>query len=412
MIKKMERKFYDKPRFPDYPYSEWTARVKNARKLMEKNGADCLVVWGRENVRYFFGFQTVHWCMKSVQPSVGIIPLEGEPILIVAELFWGNAEGLTWPNNIWVVLDPHQPKVQRELPGDVAKIIKEIGYGNKRIALEMGPLGTMWIPRPLNDIEAFRAALPDAKFVDGDQIIWGCRMIKSALEIDRIRRSVDATIAVELAIVEGYRPGMTEVDLVKVLNRARAEQAGIGWGDDVANWAMFVCSVDKAPFSDIGALEGAPITKDHSIDYDGTCCYKGYCPDSARVWQVGPVTDEIRRNYDIIFAAEDAAEAMLRPGVKANDVFEAMYKVVREAGYKELDMGGHGIGLDSHEPPSIDAWNEQIMKEGMTLSIEPWSINKHGGIFGIQDTFVVTEKGCVKIDGLDRNIIQVYHPIC
>ncbi len=29
---------------------------------------------------------------------------------------------------------------------------------------------------PLNDIEAFKAALPDARFVDGDEVIGGCRI--------------------------------------------------------------------------------------------------------------------------------------------------------------------------------------------------------------------------------------------
>jgi len=67
MIKKAGRRFYKEPRFPDYPYSEWTARITRARQLMEENGVDCLVLWERENVRYFFGFQTIHWWLKSIQ---------------------------------------------------------------------------------------------------------------------------------------------------------------------------------------------------------------------------------------------------------------------------------------------------------------------------------------------------------
>lgn len=409
MIKKVTRTFYQDPRFPDYPYSEWTDRIARARQLMGKNGVDCLVLWERENNRYFFGFQTIHWNLKSIQSAVGIIPLEGEPIIIVPNLFQGNAEGLTWAQDIRVIPDPHQPKVLRGLPIDVAAVIKEIGYGNKRIALESGPLGCMYIPRPLNDIDALRNALPDAKFVDGDKVIWGCRMIKSALEVDRIQKSVNATIAVESAIVGGFRPGMTEADLQKIIDRATAEQ-GVHLGDDITGWAHFICSADKAAFADIQALEGAPITKDHAIQFDGTCYYRGYGPDNARIWQVGPITSDIKQAYDTIFAAEDASAAMIKPGVKAKEVYEAMYGVVREAGYSDFDMGGHGTGIDTHEPPSIDAWNEQIIEEGMVLSIEPWFTTKEGGLFGIQDTYVVTKDGCYKIDGLDRNILQVYHP--
>jgi len=411
MIKKVERKFYDTPRFPDYPYNEWETRVARARELMAENGVECLVLWSRENNRYFFGFQTIHWFVKSIQPAVGILPLMGEPVLIVPDFFQGDVEGLCWVNDIRINLEPHQPKSQRELPADVAGVIKELGYGNKRIGLETGPLGCMWIPRPLTDIDAFKGALPGAKFVDGDRVIWGCRMIKSSLEIDRMRKAIAGVTAVELAIVTGYRPGMMEVDLMKVINRARAEQDGMGWGDDAVGLQDFTCSSDKGAFADVMAVEGAPITEAHGIRFDGVCPYKGYVPDNARVYQVGPITPEKRRAYDTLFAAQDAAEAMLKPGVKAKDVYAAMYKLGEEAGYGNLGMGGHGTGLDTHEPPSIDEWCEQIIEEGMVLSIEPWFWIGTGW-FGIQDQYVVTNKGCYKILGLDRNIIQVYRPIC
>ena len=379
---------------------------------MAANGADCLVIWERENNRYFFGFQTIHWFLKSLQPAVGIIPIDKEPILVVPDLFHGNGEGLCWVKDLRIQLNPHQPKSERGLPADVAEVIKEAGYGNKRIALGMGPLGCTWIPRPLNDIEAFKAALPDAKFVDGDKIIWGCRMKKSPLEIDRIRKSVNAVAAVEAAIVEGYRPGMTEVDLMRVINHARVEQEGMGLGDDAVSLAHFSACRDRASIIDLMALEGAPITKDYAIQFDGFCPYKGYVPDSCRIFQTGPVTDSIRKYYNVLFEAEDRAEALLRPGIRAKEVNEAMYQVVRDAGYKPMDMGGHGTGLTTHEPPSIDAWNEQIIEEGMVLSIEPWFAIEDGGIFGIQDTYVVTKTGCYKIEGFRRDIIQVAHPIC
>lgn len=411
MLKKVARTYYPEPRFPDYPYSEWESRITKARELMAKHGVDCLVIWERENNRYFFGFQTIHWFLKSIHPAVGIIPLEGDPVLVVPNLFHGNAEGLTWVNDLRIQLDPHQPKSERELPTDIAGVIKEIGCGNKRIALEMGPLGCTWIPRPLNDIDAFRAALPDAKFVDGDQVIWGCRMIKSPLEIDRIRKSVDAVAAVQAAIVEGYRPGMSEVDLMKVINRARAEQDGMGLGDDaVALAAHYSASPDAASIIDLMALEGALTSKDFAIQFDGFCPYKGYVPDSCRIFQTGPITDAIRKYHNLLFEAEDRAAELLKPGVTAKEINDGMYQVVSDAGYEPLDMGGHGTGLTTHEPPSIDAWNEQIIEEGMVLSIEPWFGIADGGIFGIQDTYVVTKTGCYKIDGLSRDIIQVAHP--
>ena len=415
ILKKATRRYFSSPRFPDFPYSEWKARIAKAQQHMAGNGVDCLVLWQKENLRYFFGFMTIHWYLKSLQPAVGIIPANGEPILIVPELFQGNAEGLCWVTDIRTQSNTQRADAQRELPKGVAQVIKEIDCGNRRIALEMGSLGCLWIPRPLNDIDTFKEALPEARFVDGDRVIWGCRMIKSPLEIDRITTSIHKITAVELAIVEGYRPGMTEVDLMKVVNRARAEQGGNTTGDDAIAAEHFICSSEKWPFADIKALEGAMITKEDAIQFVSSFYYLGYTPDSTRRWQVGPVSKEVRRRYELLWACEDNVAAMLKPGVKAREVYEAMYTPITSLpsppeGFVHSGHAGHGVGLDLQEPPSIDAWNEHIIEEGMVLSIEPWLNQDRGSFFGTGDTFVVTGKGCTKIEGLNRNIIQVSHP--
>lgn len=414
-LKKTTRTYYEVPRFPDFPYSEWKARIRRAQELMADSGVDCLVLWGKENVRYFFGFMSIHWYVKSLQPAVGLISAEGEPILIVPELFKGTAEGLCWVKDIRTQSDPQRPEAQRALPKGVAEVIKEIDCADKNIALEMGPLGCLWIPRPLNDIETFKRALPAARFMDGDKVIWGCRMIKSPLEIDRITKSINKIAAVELAIVEGYRPGMTEVDLMKVINRARAEQGGNCTGDDAIGAEHLICSSEKWPFADIKALEGAMITKDDAIQFVSSFYYKGYTPDSTRRWQVGPLTKEIEKRYELLWAGQDSVEAMLKPGVTAKEVYEAMYKPISDlpsppVGFQQSGHGGHGVGLDLHEPPSIDTWNEMVIKEGMTLSVETWINQEKASYFGIGDTYVVTDKGCRKIEGLSKRIIQVSHP--
>ena len=414
MLKKTARTYYEVPRFPDVPNSEWKARIKRSQELMDQHGADCLVLWGQEDIRYFFGFISIHWYVKSLQPAVGIIPADGEPILIVPELFKGTAEGLCWVKDIRTQADTQRTEVQRELPESVANVLKEIDCGDKKIALEMGNLGCLWIPRPLNDIETFRKALPDATFVDGDRIIWGCRMIKSPLEIDRITQSINGITAVELAIVEGYRPGMTEVDLMKLINLARAEQGGNCIGDDAISAEHLICSSEKWPFADIKALEGATINKDDAIQFVSSFHYKGYTPDSTRRWQVGEVTKQIEERFELLWAGQDNVQAMLKPGVKAKEIYAAMYKPISDlteppVGFNQSGHGGHGVGLDHHEPPSIDAWNEMVIQEGMVLSVETWINQERGSFFGIGDIFVVTDTGCMKIEALNRQIIQVAH---
>jgi len=266
----------------------------------------------------------------------------------------------------------------------------------------------------LCDIDAFRDALPDARFVDGDKVIWGCRMIKSPLEIERIRKSVEGIRAIEATLVEEFRPGMTEVELSRILHLKADGLEGICLRDNAFGLkGHFSCSLERAPIADVMAIEGVTITKGDYISFDMSFIYRGYLADNARVYQVGPITDTMRSNYELIWQCEDRAADILRPGVKANELFNAFYEPIEAAGFRASDMAGHGVGLINHEPPSIDGWNEMVIEEGMTLSIEGGLSRRRGAEVSlhIQDTFVVTDKGCYKLEGLRRDIIQVSHPI-
>lgn len=409
-------KFIKTPSFPDVPYEEYVARYSKAQKLMNEKGVDCLVMWNRQNIRYYYGFQTTHFAIPSIQCAIGIIPLKGEPILIVPDFFTGTAETLCWNRNMYMYLNPHQPKSQRELSIDVANLVKEMGYGNKNVGMEKGPLGCMSIPRPLNDIESFISSLPEAKIVDGDGVIWGCRMIKSPLEVDRISISAGYTAAIASALVEDFRPGMTELDLSKIVHTKAASFGTSHLGDSIGLQGSFRASINKEICADLGVSEGASIVKGDYIFYDMYYDYKGYAPDTARMFQVSEVTDEIKRMYDLVYQCEDLVEAALKPGIKTNEIWSIMYEPIRKAKLPVLDMGGHGTGLDTHEPPSIDAWNDMVIQEGMVLSIEPWvyenlKMNGGTGKFGVQDQFLVTKNGCQKLPGYNRDILQVSHPI-
>jgi len=146
LVKEEKYAFYETPKYPDFPYSEWQARISKAQRLMGENEVDCLALWSRENIYYFSAFQTGHWWLPSLQPAILILFTDREPILIVPRLLQGTAEGLCWVRDMRIHELPHQPRSQRELPTEVANLIKDLGYGRRNIGLETGPLGCMWIP--------------------------------------------------------------------------------------------------------------------------------------------------------------------------------------------------------------------------------------------------------------------------
>ncbi|MCL5962494.1 MAG: Xaa-Pro peptidase family protein [Chloroflexi bacterium] len=403
------------PRFADFPRDEWERRINRAKQLMNENGIDALVVWMRENVRYFFGFQTTHWEIPSIQPGVGIIPLEGDPVIIVPDLLLINAQVLGWSRNIIYQPRAHEVPKERALPKEVANIVKELGCGNKTIALESGPLGCMWIPRPLNDIEAFINDLPDAKFVDGDKVIWGCRMIKSPLEIERIKRAAQVITDCHAAIVEQFRPGMTEQDVAKIIHGVEIDSGELR-GGDTCLVAHLVCNLEKEGICDILALDDVMIGKNDYIQADLQHKHKGYWADTARMFQVSPITDIMKRNYELCAEGLDNAAAAIKPGVRIAEVYRTAVEPIVKAGYRPFEMAGHGIGLHPHEPPSIDGTNDMILEPGMVFTIEVWvftDLKRHdgSGVFGYEDQYVCTDTGHERIVGLPKDIIRVSNPI-
>ena len=127
----------------------------------------------------------------------------------------------------------------------------------------------------------------------------------------------------------------------------------------------------------------------------------GYNAELERAMIIGAPTDEMRRLFDHMVAAQQAAFAALRPGVTCADVDGAVL------GYFEANHllqywrqhTGHAIGLRNHEAPFLDVGDPTPIEPGMVFTIEPGLYSSEIGGFRHSDTVVVTPDG---IDILTR----------
>lgn len=121
-----------------------------------------------------------------------------------------------------------------------------------------------------------------------------------------------------------------------------------------------------------------------------------YCSDTTRTVFYDHCSEEAKKVYDTVKAANLAAISVVKPGVRFCDIDRAARKLIEDAGYGKYftHRTGHSIGIEDHENPSVSSTDETIVREGMAFSIEPGIYLP--GKFGvrIEDIVIVTKDGC------------------
>lgn len=126
-----------------------------------------------------------------------------------------------------------------------------------------------------------------------------------------------------------------------------------------------------------------------------------------RMFFIGEVDDEAARVQEAAIAAQAAAVAAIRPGVKAEDIAAAADVVYGERGYATGYRTGRSIGMSYLEAPEMKAGDETILQPGMTFAVDG-GISVDGVCGGrIGDSIVVTENGCDYLTSYPRELIVV-----
>ena len=132
----------------------------------------------------------------------------------------------------------------------------------------------------------------------------------------------------------------------------------------------------------------------------------GYNAELERGMVVGEPTDEQRRLFDHVVAAQQVAFDAFRPGVTCADVDRAVLDYFDEQGIRDLwrQHTGHAIGLRNHEAPFLDVGDHTPVEPGMVFTIEPGVYQEGLGGFRHSDTVVVTEDGVEILTDYPRDL--------
>jgi Xaa-Pro aminopeptidase len=159
---------------------------------------------------------------------------------------------------------------------------------------------------------------------------------------------------------------------------------------------------------------GAPII----IDIFPSSRATHYHGDLTRTVVVGEISDEIRRMHEAAVQALDAGIESIRAGVAGRDVHQTVCQVLVDRGFGTTTKGfegpdgvakmnhstGHGVGLDVHEDPALRGPDENQLRAGDVVTVEPGLYLLGLGGVRVEDTGIVTESGFKNFTTLTRSL--------
>ena len=236
--------------------------------------------------------------------------------------------------------------------------------------------------------------------VVGSAPVDDARMLKDAQEIEAMvaaSRINDQVMAIASAAV---KDGATEEELAALVERTFREK-----GADRSSEGQLVCFGPNGA-DPHHAPNGTVITRGDTVVFDIFIPIHRYWCDMTRTFFFREASDEGRRVYEAVKAANLAAEALIRPGLPMRDFDRAARKVIEDAGYGPYFTHrlGHGAGLECHEPPDNSSANHTIAQPGMVFSVEP-GIYLPGKLgVRIEDLVLVTEDGCRVLNAFSKEL--------
>jgi Xaa-Pro aminopeptidase len=123
---------------------------------------------------------------------------------------------------------------------------------------------------------------------------------------------------------------------------------------------------------------------------------RGYWADTCRTFVVGGSPTAAQQEvHSTLKRALEAGVEMLKPGIKASDVYRAVYQVIASHGWgqKFPHHAGHAVGLDAWERPFIIPGCDDKLEEGMVIALEPGVYLEGVGAMRIENNYLVSKEG-------------------
>ncbi len=385
-----------------FSQDEYEARIAKTRRAMQAAGVDLILVSDPSNMAWLTGYDGwsfyVHQCV--------VLALDAPPIwfgrgqdaqgaLRTTDLAEGDVIG--YP-------DDYVQSSERHPMAYLAECLEARGWSGRRIGVEMD---NYWFSaKALTTLEA---SLPNARFSDVTGLANWQRAVKSAQELDYMRKAARLVERMHARIFEVIEPGMPKSSLVaEIYDAALRYDSNLGFGGDYPAIVPLLPSGSDAAAPHL-TWDDRPMREGEGTFFEIAGVYRRYhCPLSRTIF-LGQPNQTFLDAEKAVLEGMEAGLAAARVGKRCKDIADAFFAVLARYGIIKDNRTGYPIGL-SYPPDwgertmSLRSSDETPLEANMTfhfmtgLWMEDWG-------FEITESIVIGETGPEILASVPRKLL-------
>jgi len=318
-------------------------------------------------------------------PNTVVFPRDDEMTVVCQGPFGGSeASGAIWRGVKQVLTTPSYASAHYTKDYDpelAAKALKPFAKGT------IGYVGTYQMSFALLDF--VKRAFPDATFVDATDTVDAIKVIKSAEEMELVKRAAAMQDGAMKAAFAAVKPGMRDTEVAAVAqwySQCHGSENGI-----------YLCaSMPLGQPSKFGQrhVQNRVIQQGDQIallvEDNGP---GGMYTELGRSCVVGKVPQAMKDELDFCKAARRLTLDLLKPGTPSKDIWDAFNDFMRKNGRpEEARLYCHGQGYDLVERPLIRDDEPMRIEKDMNIVVHPTYI--HAGFLNwLCDNYLIGGNG-------------------
>jgi Xaa-Pro aminopeptidase len=369
---------------PSIPDEEYLQRLRRAQALVRERALDVLLVNSNEaefaNVRYFSDY----WPIFEIAGVV--IPPQGEPALLIgpeSEAYARDRSKIVRVHKMTEYREPADPAYPGVPVSSFRGVFAEAGVAEPR---RIGIGGYLVTTAPV--LDGLKAAFPKAELVRADDVMVALRSVKSENELLCLRAAFRiAEEAVELLLDE-IRPGMTELQVVGIAQRAIYER-----GAEYEGMPQYVFAGPGTRHA-ISRPTHNVLKKGDLVQLNISARVAGYSSGVGLPVCLGRMTPRMKELVSFGLEAHEQTIGWLKAGMVASEVARRYREFFVARGHEECFLYGpcHGLGMIEVEPPWMEETSDYRLQPDMTFQVDTFVC---GDEFGLrwEDGGRVTEEG-------------------